>query len=126
MHTHQTVVGVFSETAMASRAVDDLQRAGFSNAQVSFLDPHQENVGGFLASIRRLFPGHGPEAGAVRDDLTHMGLSKEEVDYYTDEYDAGHALIGVRPDSVEQEHSAMMVLRSDGAYNYRTRKDQTS
>ena len=128
MHTHQTVVGVFDEPAVASRAVDLLQGSGFSAAQISYMDPSQSHTTGFLAGLKRLFAssGHEADAGEVKDDLTHMGISQDEAEYYGDQYSAGHAIIAVMPESSEQEMDAIEILRSTGAYNYRTRTDRTS
>src|SRR5437667_3069657 len=97
MHTHQTIVGVFDEPAAASRAVDLLQGSGFGGAQISYMDPSQSHAGGFLAGLKRLFAGAGHEAdaGEVKDDLTHMGLSQDEAQYYSDQYSAGHAIVAV-------------------------------
>jgi hypothetical protein len=126
----QTIVGVFDEPAMASRTVDLLQSAGLTDAQISYLDPNQDNAGGgggFLAGLKRLFSGPGPDidAGDVANDLKNAGLSQDEAQYYGNQYSAGHAIIIVRPDTDEQEQSAIEILRSNGAYNYSTRSGAT-
>ena len=126
MDTHQTVIGVFTEAGLANHAIDDLQRARFSGEQVSLLDPQQKGVGGFLGGLKRLFPGHDSEAGAVREDLLHFGLAEKEVGYYTDQYNMGRVLVAVRPESTEQELSAMTILRSDGGYSYPAKADQAT
>src|SRR5438874_1898955 len=117
MHTHQIIVGVFDEPAAASRAVDLLQGSGLSGAQISYMDPSQNHAHGFLAGLKRLFAstGHEIDAGEVKDDLTHMGLSHDEAEYYGDQYSAGHAIVAVIPESREQEMDAMETLRSTGA-----------
>jgi hypothetical protein len=123
MHTHRTIVGVFDEPAIASRAVELLQAEGFGGTQISYMDPSQNQASGFLAGLKRLFAstGHEIDAGEVKDDLTHMGLSQDEAEYYSDQYSAGHAIVAVMPESSEQEMDAMEVLRSTGAHNYTTR-----
>lgn len=121
MNAHQVVVGVFDEPAMASRTVDMLQRAGIGDAQISYMDPTQDNATGFMAGLKRLFTGDSTDAGNVADNLTNMGLSDDEAQYYADQYKAGHAIIAVRPDSSEQEQAALETLRTNGAYNYTTR-----
>ena len=128
MHTHQTVVGVFDEPAVASRAVDLLQGSGFSAAQISYMDPSQSHTTGFLAGLKRLFAssGHETHPDEVKDDLTHMGISKDEAEYYSDQFSAGRAIIAVIPESREQELDAIEILRSTGAYNYTTRTRPTS
>jgi len=126
MHTHQTVIGVFTEQELANRAIDDLQRAQFSGSQVELLDPQKKEGGGLPGGLRRLFPGHEPEPGGVREDLLHFGLAEKEVEYYTNQYNVGHTLVVVQPESTEQELSAMTILRSDGGYSYPAREGQVS
>jgi len=111
---------------MASRTVDLLQGAGFSSGQISYLDPNQNDAGGgFLAGLKRLFTGSDVGAGDVTNDLTDMGLTQDEAQYYSDEYNQGHAIIAVMPDSREQEQDAMEILRSNGAHSYTTASSAT-
>ena len=126
MNPRQTIVGVFDEPAMASRTVELLQGVGLGGSQISYLDPNQNNAGGgFLAGLKRLFTGSDVDAGDVTNDLTYMGLSQDEAQYYSDQYSAGHAIVAVMPESREQEQDAMEILRSNGAYNYTTKSSTT-
>src|SRR5689334_18130894 len=100
MNPRRAMVGVFDEPAMASRTVELLQGAGFSSAQISYLDPTQNDTGGgFLAGLKRLFTGSDVGSGDVTDNLTDMGLTQDEAQYYSNEYGAGHAIVAVMPDS---------------------------
>ncbi len=126
MNPRRAIVGVFDEPAMASRTVDLLQGAGFSSGQISYLDPNQNDTGGgFLAGLKRLFTGSDVDTGDVTNDLTGMGLTQDEAQYYSDEYGAGHAIVAVMPDSREQEQDAMEIMRSNGAHNYTTASSST-
>jgi len=111
---------------MASRTVELLQGAGFSSAQISYLDPNQNDAGGgFLAGLKRLFTGSDVDTGNVSNNLTDMGLSQDEAQYYSNQYSTGHAIVAVMPDSREQEQNSMQLLQSNGAYNYTTGSSAT-
>jgi uncharacterized protein (TIGR02271 family) len=126
MNPRRAVVGIFDEPAMASRTVELLQGAGFSSGQISYMDPSQNDTGGgFLAGLKRLFTGSDTDSGDVTSDLTDMGLTQDEARYYGDEYNAGHAIVAVMPDSREQEQDAMELLRSNGAHSYTTASSAT-
>ncbi len=126
MNPRRAVVGIFDEPAMASRTVELLQGAGFSSGQISYMDPSQNDTGGgFLAGLKRLFTGSDTDSGDVTSDLTDMGLTQDEARYYGDEYNAGHAIVAVMPDSREQEQDAMEILRSNGAHSYTTASSAT-
>jgi uncharacterized protein (TIGR02271 family) len=90
------------------------------------MDPSQNDTGGgFLAGLKRLFTGSDAGSGDVTNDLTDMGLTQDEARYYGDEYNAGHAIVAVVPDSREQEQEAMELLRSNGAHSYTTASSAT-
>jgi len=90
------------------------------------MDPSQNDTGGgFLAGLKRLFTGSDAGSGDVTNDLTDMGLTQDEARYYGDEYNAGHAIVAVMPDSREQEQDAMELLRSNGAHSYTTASSAT-
>jgi hypothetical protein len=53
---------------MAEQAVDELERAGFRNDQISY-SGHGAPTGGFLAGLKSLFTGEGhrsPRRGSHR------------------------------------------------------------
>jgi len=126
MNPRRVLVGVFDEPAAASRTVDLLQGAGFGGTQISYLDPNQrDSGGGFLAGLKRLFTGSDVDAGDVTDNLTDMGLTQDEAQYYRDQYTAGRAIVAVMPESGEQEQDAMEILRSNGGRSYTTGSSAT-
>jgi uncharacterized protein (TIGR02271 family) len=116
--TRSFIVGVFDEPGMADRAIDALQNAGFGDDQIWY-SGRDTSSGGFLAGLKSLFTGQDATTNSVADDLTGMGLSNEEAQYYANEYQAGHAIVAVKPTGNEQQ-DAMEILRSNGAHNYDT------
>lgn len=113
--TGRPIVGVFDESAMADQAIDALQNAGFSNDQMTYSG--HAHAGGFLAGLKGLFSGGNTGVGShVGSDLSNMGLSHEESQYYENEYNAGHAVVAVRANGREAE--ALTILRTNGAHSY--------
>lgn len=107
------IVGAFSDTAMAERAVDALKDAGFSNDEIRYSGA--TTGGSFFDNLKSWFTGEAPAAkGDVVDDLKNIGLPENEADYYAREYAAGHPIVAVRATGREDE--AMTVLRSNGSF----------
>ncbi|GAC1623516.1 MAG: YsnF/AvaK domain-containing protein [Ktedonobacteraceae bacterium] len=116
--SRRTVIGVFDESAMADQAVQSLEDAGFSNAQIH-RHGHQA-AGGFMAGLKNLFGGDSARDDVNAREFTDMGVSNEEAQYYENESQGGRHIVSVRADGREQE--AMEILRTNGAYNYGTRR----
>jgi uncharacterized protein (TIGR02271 family) len=118
--SRRTVIGVFDEGAMADQAVNALENAGFSAAEIH-RHGHQGTGGGFLAGLRNLFGGdrNATTDAANTNDFTDLGLSNDEATYYENESEAGHHIVSVNAPGREEE--AMSLLRANGAYNYGTR-----
>ncbi|MBV9617389.1 MAG: YsnF/AvaK domain-containing protein, partial [Ktedonobacteraceae bacterium] len=55
-------------------------------------------------------------ANALFNDLTGMGLSQDEAQYYANQYQAGHAIVAVN--AGDQWQNVQTVLTSNGAFNY--------
>jgi chemotaxis protein histidine kinase CheA len=117
INQHSTVVGVFSDRSMARQAVEALRNAGFNQDQIRYAGPGGTGSasGSFFEDLKSLFMGQDTTRGNLASDLTDMGLSNEEAQYYAHECDQGHSVIAVSAPDREQE--AMSILQSQGAYN---------
>ncbi len=126
--TGRTVIGVFDEAAGADRAIDALQAAGFSSADIhhSGRGTASTGGGGFFAGLKNFFTGDdaATPGGHVADDLTNMGVSKDEAQYYDNEYNNGRTIVSVNAGSRAEE--AKTILDTNGAYNYATRRGGTT
>lgn len=111
------IVGVFDEPANADRAVEQLRSAGLSDNQIHWF----EKTSGW--DLVHLFTGRKGKPEALEQDLTDMGISRKEAQYYEREYKAGRTIVTVHPGDRRQQ--AMSILNSNGAYNYSTRQGTT-
>lgn len=113
-----TVVGIFRDRAMAEDAIEALYDAGFQREQIRYSMPG--NAGGFFEDLKNMFTGASStdtNGDHLANDLTGMGLSDEEAQYYTDEYNNGNTILTVQAANREQE--ALSILHQHGAYNSR-------
>lgn len=110
-----TVVGVFRDRAQADQAMNALNSAGFDRSQIRFAGPGTK--GNFLEDIKNLFAGPNASGGNIVGDLTGMGLSDEEAQYYAKEHNNGNIVVAVKTPGREQE--VLNVLHSYNAYNYK-------
>src|SRR5258708_16789804 len=108
-----TIVGVFRDRSAAEQAIDALYNAGFGHEQIQYSIPGTS--GSFLKDLKSLFTGTSTSEGNLDNDLTNMGLSDAEAQYYSNEYNNGNLILAVRAPGREME--AMHVLRQYGAYN---------
>ncbi len=130
--TGRTVIGVFDEAANADRAIDALQAAGFSSADIHHSGRSTGSTGstggGFFAGVKNFFTGDdtttGTTSGHVADDLTNMGVSNDEAQYYDNEYNSGRTVVSVNAGSRAEE--AKTILDTNGAYNYASRRGGTT
>ncbi len=127
--TGRTVIGVFDEAGNADRAIDALQAAGFSSADIhhSGRGTASTGGGGFFSGLKNFFTGDDTDtttSGHVADDLTSMGVSSDEAQYYDNEYTNGRTIVSVNAGSRAEE--AKTILDSNGAYNYATRRGTAS
>ena len=98
------IAGVFTDEAQAQKAMDDLQRAGFSRDQIRY-------------SVRRSGTG-------ITDSLEGLGLPEQEAEFYNSEFEAGRTIVTVSTNDRQQE--SFDILRHNGAYNFNTRSAQTA
>ncbi|MBV9710538.1 MAG: hypothetical protein JO011_06465, partial [Ktedonobacteraceae bacterium] len=110
------VVGIFKDRSMAEQSIDALHNAGFTSEQIRYLAPGAS--GSILADLKSLFTGQTTSGGNITNDLTDMGLSEDEAQYYANEYNNGNAILAISTEGREQE--ALNVLHQYGAYNART------
>ena len=131
--TGRTVIGVFDEAASADRAIDALQAAGFSSADIHHSGRGTTSTsgtndgGGFFAGVRNFFTGNDTTdttGGHVASDLTNMGVSNDESQYYENEYNNGRTVVSVNAGSRAEE--AKTILDTNGAYNYASRRGGTT
>jgi hypothetical protein len=109
-----TIVGVFTDRAMAEQAVQALEDAGFDHEQIWYSSP--AGASNFFEDIKSLFTGTDTASGNLVNELTGMGLSDEEARYYANEYRGGRSVVAVKAPGSEQE--AMAVLQRYGASHY--------
>jgi hypothetical protein len=109
-------VGIFKDRSMAEQAIDALHTAGFTSEQVRY--SAAGTSGSILADLKSLFTGQNTNSGNITNDLTDMGLSNEEAQYYSHEFTNGNTILAVLASGREQE--ALNILHQYGAYNTRT------
>jgi chemotaxis protein histidine kinase CheA len=109
-----TVVGVFRDRTQADQAMDALHNAGIDRSQIHFAGPGTK--GNFLEDIKSLFVGQSTSGSDITNNLTDMGLSNDEAQYYSNEYNNGNTVVTVQAPGREQE--ALNVLHSYNAYTY--------
>ncbi len=124
--TGRTVIGVFDEAGNADAAIEALRNAGFSDADIHHSGRGTASTGGFFAGLKNFFTGDdtATTGGHVADDLTNMGVSNDEAQYYDNEYTNGRTIVSVNAGSRAEEAKA--ILDSHGAYNYATRRGTTA
>ena len=127
--TGRTVIGVFDEAANADNAISALQAAGFSSADIHHSSRSAGAAavsgGGFFAGLKNFFTGDDTTTGGhVADDLTDMGVSNDEAQYYDDEYNNGRTVVSVN--AGDRAGEAKTILDSNGAYNYASRSGTTT
>lgn len=111
------LISVFNDQTQAEQAIERLQQAGINNDQIRY-SAGGTHHGGFLAGMKSLFTGEkeGEESGQFSNDLTSMGLSSDEADYYAREHEAGRTIVTVQPGTYEQD--AQTILNSCGGSTY--------
>ncbi len=111
----QTIGGLFKDQARGEAALTELQRAGFRSAQISEVADHDENVAPKKLSnpVTDFFKDHTTTGSEFRDNLTELGMSKEDAHYFEDGVARGGALVTVKADDRASE--AVAILQRNGA-----------
>jgi len=103
---------------MADQAINDLKDIGFSNNQIRYFGPGATSggTGNFFDDLKSLFTGQEAPGGSVTNNLTDMGVSSDEAQYYSTEYKNRHPIVVVNTANHQQE--ALDILHNHGAYDY--------
>ena len=120
MPERSTVVGVFTEPGLADRAIDELERAGFRDDQIS-LSRHEDtdrNVG-IVGRITSLLSELKGSDRSIVKRLVSMGVPEEEARYYQSELELGRSIVTV--EAGDRREDALEILRSNGGYDATTR-----
>jgi hypothetical protein len=117
VNPHSTVVGVFSERAMAEQAVQDLEQAGFGRDQIRYTGSANASStsGGFFGEIKSLFTGQGTTKESLIRNLVDMGVPDDEARYYAYEFEQGRAIVAVKTQDRQQD--ALNIQQRHGSYN---------
>ena len=119
---YATVVGVFRNRSAADLAMEALLDAGFKKEQIRYLVAG--NTGGFLDNLKSVFSGINPAEEHLVSNLTDMGLTGEEAQYFSDEYARGSAILAIKTQGDDQ--MALNILYRYGAYNARDKANSFS
>jgi len=124
--TRSTVIGVFTDHATADQAINDLKNVGFDSRQIRYFGPGATggSSGNFFDDLKNWFTGQPAPSGSVTNDLTDMGMSSDEAEYYSNEYKNGHPMVAVNTANHQQE--ALAVLHRYGAYDYSMSSNATA
>ena len=120
MPERSTVVGVFTEPGLADRAIDELERAGFRDDQIS-LSRHEDtdrNVG-IVGRITSLLSELKGSDRSIVKRLVSMGVPEDEARYYQGELELGRSIVTV--EAGDRREDALEILRSNGGYDATTR-----
>src|SRR6185437_5849425 len=101
--------------AAADLAIEALIKVGFKREQMRYLTA--ETGAGFLNTVKSVFTGISPEEEKLVSNLTGMGLSTEEAQYFSDEYAQGSVILAIQTQG--DEEMALNVLAQYGAHNAR-------
>ncbi len=115
------IVGVFRDRAMAEQAMNALHNAGFERDQIRYSGSSTSGSGGFFDDLKSIFSGPGTASSNTASDLTDIGLSNEEAQYYANEQNNGNVVLAVKAPGREQE--AQTIMHQYGAYNAQARID---
>jgi hypothetical protein len=117
------VLGAFTESQQVDDAVEELQRAGFNNVKFALPGetPSSFNAhSGITGAIREVFsPNEGNLEGNIVSDLVKMGVSKDEAENYSSEFQLGRGIVAV--EAPDRQDQALAILRANGAFDPATR-----
>lgn len=114
-------MATFDSSDQAEQAVEALHNAGFTSDQIRYSKQYTHED--FLTSIKDMlvFPNERQDESEsdILTMLQNMGISQEEIQYYSDAFARGRFVVIVRPDGRNQEVEA--ILRDNGGSGYRGR-----
>jgi hypothetical protein len=113
------VMATFSSSMQAEQAVEALHDVGFTSDQIRYSG--QFVTENFLESVKDLLIFPNEAQNESQDDimtmLQNMGIGRDEITYYMNEFKRGQFVVVVRPDGRDQE--ATRILQSNGGASYR-------
>ncbi len=112
----QTIGGLFKDQARGEKALAELQAAKFSSAQISEVadgDDAQVAPKKLGNPITDFFKDHTSNGSEFRSNLTELGMSEKDADYFEDGVARGGALVTVKADARASE--AVEILQRCGA-----------
>ena len=120
--THESLaMATFDSTDDAEQAVEALHDAGFTTDQVRYSKQYED--ANLLESIKALliFPDERQDESEsdINTMVQNMGISADEVQYYSDALAKGTPVVIVRPDNRDQE--AEGILRDNKGSGYKGR-----
>ena len=120
--THESIaMATFDSTDDAEQAVEALHDAGFTTDQVRYSKQYED--ANLLESIKALlvFPDERQDESEsdVNTMVQNMGISADEVQYYSDALAKGTPVVIVRPDNRSDE--AEGILRDNKGSGYKGR-----
>ena|SRR3989442_10230952 len=120
MNAQRTIIGVFDERGLAEKAIEDLQKVGFSADQIHYSGSNEDEEAyydtAFWKEITRLlFHSKATLRDALSKQLNDLGFSDDEALRYDNEYHMGRAIVAVKAPGREEE--ALAILEANGAHN---------
>ncbi len=112
---YATVVGVFRDPQAVEPTIEALVQVGFQREKIRCLLAGSGNS--LLDELRSFVTGESPDEEHLVHNLTDMGLTAEEADYFSDEYAQGSAILAVKTQG--DEAMAVNILHDHGALNAR-------
>jgi hypothetical protein len=124
-NTSSTVVAAYQNATHAGEAVQALRQAGFTDAHIGVLTPHEEArikaaeareppvASGFLASVVNSIAGKTPHLGPA-ETLIALDIPEEDARYYESQLKTGATLLTVKADGRYDE--AWSILQAHGGF----------
>jgi uncharacterized protein (TIGR02271 family) len=111
----QTIGGLFTSQSRGEKALAELKAAKFSSAQISEVADSDDAPAPKKLSnpIADFFQDHTATGSEFRDNLTHLGISSADAQYFEDGVARGGALVTVKAD--ERASEAVAILQRNGA-----------
>lgn len=113
--TAQTIGGLFKDTARGESALEELKTAGFTSAQISELADDESAAPAKKLSnpVTDFFQDHTTTGSEFQNNLTGLGISDADAQYFEDGVARGGALVTVKGDARASE--AVAILQRNGA-----------
>jgi hypothetical protein len=109
----QTLCGLFEKPARAEAALDELQRAGFLDAEISELVPADATASDMREAVREDTTTHINTGSDFRGNLIAAGVREEDAAYFEYGIERGAALVTVQTSTRPGE--ALEILTRHGA-----------